>query len=915
MTGGNLTIIGNSGSENTHNVIWISGSISEDTTFSSLSGLVYGLRNFTADALLTIDGGSIIKLVAPNTYNFNASLNILGTASKPVIFTSEKDDDIGGDSNGDGNASYPAPGDWGHITIDGGSASFNYTTIRYGGYGSGASGSLSGINGANLALDHSTVSFSSDYGIELNGTSGSLNLSYSMVDNNIHGGVLSVYKAYNYFYSVSISDSSFNNNGGNGLELNNVSNGVIRNNEISGNSGAYGLFSNLHRTIDARYNYWGSDDGPAPYGSGDAINTYQEWDDWCQCHVTLPTVFYYPPLDSNGNVVGPSLPQSNGTPSSRTTKRVADPVNVVFGNYTYQYTDLAFPTLGEDFVFQRTYNSASSDSGPLGIGWTHSYNILATQTTTNTVIIQREDGRKDLYTAIGGGNYLEPPGVYDTLRFVTDHYELTRKDQAVYTFNSDGTLTSLTDHNGNTTAFTYSGGNLVSLTEPTGRQVTFTYSGSFLNQLSDPDGRTVVFEYSNNLLITVTDVTTQTTTYAYDGSGRLESITDANGHTFVHNIYDIEGRVVEQRDALNNLTVFNYDPANQLTTVTDPRPFSTIYEYDSAYRLISETDPLGFTETYNFDANNNQTGVTDKLEHPTNYTYDDHGNILTITAPLGRTSTYTYDDHNNILSETDPLTHTTSYTYDPQDNLLNRKDELDNTTTFIYNDLGQVLSTTGPRGYTSYFDYDAFGHQTCITDVYGTDTRFVYDIVGRMLSQTDALDHLTTYTYDNANHLLSTNEPLDRTTIYSYDQVGNLIGTTDPMSGTSTFVYDEKDRLVTVIDPLSHAINYGYDAVNNQVYITDALTHTIKYEYDALNRLISVTDPMDHVTRYQYDPDGNRIRMIDANGNSTHYAYDELSRLSSVTDAADGTVELYLRSCWKPPLHDGCQHSHHQLHL
>ena len=209
MTGGNLTTIGNSGSENTHNVIWISGSISEDTTFSSLSGLVYGLRNFTADALVTIDGGSIIKLVVPNTYNFNASLNILGTASKPVIFTSEKDDDIGGDSNGDGNASYPAPGDWGHITIDGGSASFNYTTIRYGGYGSGASGSLSGINGANLALDHGTVSFSSDYGIELNGTSGTLNLSYSMVDNNIHGGVLSVYKAYNYFYSVSISELFF----------------------------------------------------------------------------------------------------------------------------------------------------------------------------------------------------------------------------------------------------------------------------------------------------------------------------------------------------------------------------------------------------------------------------------------------------------------------------------------------------------------------------------------------------------------------------------------------------------------------------------------------------------------------------------------------------------------------------------
>ena len=647
----------------------------------------------------------------------------------------------------------------------------------------------------------------------------------------------------------------------------------IHNSSICGNT-TYGVYNmSTDHVVDARYNWWGDASGPAPFGSGDAINGRYT----CTpppCHYEYDIVLVNPWQGS------PGATSYNSSSSTEWSAWEAEPVNVVFGNYVYQHTDLPFPGRGLDFAFQRTYNSNVTDAGPLGVGWTHSYNITATEITTDTVVVRRADGRLDQYIWQGSA-YTPPPGSHDQLAEVGSTFVLTQTDQTVLTFDAQGRLASMKDRNGNTMTFGYSGGNLTTITLPDGRTVTLTYSGNRLTSLTDPAGRTVGFGYTGDYLTVVTDARGFTTTYAYDAQGRLQSITDANSHTFVQNTYNTDSRVVQQRDALNNLTTFTYYTATRRTVVVDPLGHAVTYTYDSAYRITGEQDALGHQVTYKWDADNNRTQVTDKRGNTTRYAYDNQGNVTVITDTLGFTRTFTYDARNNPTSETNPLDHTTVYTYDVNGNLIARADPLGNTTTFAYDGFGQMTITTDANGNTMQYQYDTYGHQTVITDALGNATIFTYDNVGRMLSETNPLGRTTSYTYDTANRPLTVTDPLGGVTSYTYDAVGNRIAMQDALGRVTQYGYDAKDRLVSVTDPLGNTTTYTYDANDNKATMVDPKGQTIIYAYDALNRLTGITYPTFSVG-YAYDANGNRTSMTDPTGTTT-YAYDTLNRLTSVT--------------------------------
>jgi len=84
---------------------------------------------------LTIGPGVIVKMMDDISWEVDGTLTVNGTETAPVNITSYKDDDVWGDTNGDGEATSATVGDWDFIKIngDGNDSSFEYCNFYFGG--------------------------------------------------------------------------------------------------------------------------------------------------------------------------------------------------------------------------------------------------------------------------------------------------------------------------------------------------------------------------------------------------------------------------------------------------------------------------------------------------------------------------------------------------------------------------------------------------------------------------------------------------------------------------------------------------------------------------------------------------------------------------------------------------------------
>jgi len=583
---------------------------------------------------------------------------------------------------------------------------------------------------------------------------------------------------------------------------------------------------------------------------------------------------------------------------------ISDPVNTLTGAYMNSVVDASLPGIGMPFRFSRSYTSADTSSGELGVGWTDCYASSLAVQANGDVVLRAGDGQQVRYTLQPDGSFVGASGALAMLTKLSDHYELLHRDQQLDRFDLQGRLLSERDRNGQGVTLGYdANGLLQTVTDSAQRVIGFTHTNGLLTKLSLPDGRSVSYGYTNGRLTSVTDLRTGSTTYGYGGSGRLNAITDQDSHPIAQISYGTDGRVSQELDGLQNRTTFAWDAATQTATVTDARQNAWKDVYSNNV-LVQRIDPLGNTTSYGYDSALNLTSVTDARGNTTRMSYDGRGNLLSRTAPapLSYNQSFLYDAQNNLKQVTDGRTNQTSFDYDAAGNLITKTQPGSIITQYGRDPAGTGLLTsiTDPRQKITRFGYDSAGNLTSITTPLTNKTTLGYDSSGRLTSLVEPRGNVSganpanftwKYGYDNADHLTSETDPLGDLTQVAFDPAGNLSSRTEANTHKTSYDYDANNRLITVTasDGTSKT-RYGYDPVGNLATRTDANNHLTSYGYDAANRLTSVLTPRNEQWTYAYNPNGDVTSVVDANGNvtatggdgTTTFGYDVLDRLSSI---------------------------------
>jgi RHS repeat-associated protein len=621
------------------------------------------------------------------------------------------------------------------------------------------------------------------------------------------------------------------------------------------------------------------------------------------------------------------------------TVTAGDPVSVVTGNNQHVETDLSIRGRGGfDLTLVRSYNSRLDYAGPLGFGWTHTFDQHLRveegdpgDPSDDVVVWLDERGTETKWKDVASP--LEPDrGVHHTLlREADGSYRLTTKWGMVYRFAAEAQgrarLLSIRDRNGNQITCGYDGAlRLAALTDTAGRLLTLRYDASgHLEEIEDWTGRKwkYVVDASGDLVEYRDPVQVargangRPTVYTYYGglpepalNHNLETWTlpadrddpGSDGDVRMRWVYYANDTTYKHTNSLGETTFFAYNFFRKRTSVTHPDGSTEQYVFDAFGNVVRHEDGRGVVRQYEYDEDTrNRTREVDGLGFETLATaYDSQGNLTERRDRLGKVESWTYDSFSQPLTHTDREGHLRTWEYDAQGNLRFERAVVDGVLTLL-------------REHT----YDGYGNRESSREYRepggpARTTNFGIHPLGVGVERvTDPQNHVTTFVLDDLSRVESASatrtvpgetEPRTVTVELDYDFLDRVTAVTDPVGTIRETVYDDngnvEERRTVVPRPAPQVplvrvdARLEYDAADRLVASSNALEvaatpaneGTTQLGYDARGRLVRSVSPLGNVTEREYDAAGNLVRMLDGAGAAWTWVYDAEGRLTRAID-------------------------------
>ena len=881
-------IVGNQSTTNWDFIVYgtpVSGIISQDTTWTVENSpyIIESTVTLEATATLSVEPGVVVKLWKSNLYA-NGTLLAQGTEQNPIYATSLCDDSIGGDTNGDGTASAPAPADWGSVYLRNNGCSLSNNIIKYA--DSGVS-----VDSASPLISMSTITECFNSGIYINGFSNP-----QITDNTITAN--GPYNEHQYLYSASLGHYAF------AIEMDINANPLIENNTVNGND------VNGIRIV----------------GESTANKVLQPLND-------LPFVI----LGDNVKVgYGKTLTIKPGTIVKFERYAPDDPeldnyfniynCNLVILGYLSiegEFDKVYFTSLRDDSVGGDT-NGDGDQTQPYNPGRTWGYwqnwsgigfapNSSATINGLSflwsdwglyvedcPISIQNSRFAENNYSGVGiAGNY---PDVKITSSSFEHNYMGVGDESASrvpYTDTPTRILSSLFKNNWYGVWIDRSTPAIV-----TGNDFVKSKWADVMGDRNwNPACKTI--HAKNNSW-------SARTWHIGDIVGPNDSLATSAYHVVTESLADGTRRVIltdldpmpaacfpfragyggrnaEYKYGLRTYSGYFGDPVNSSTG-----NFAATYE-DIA--LPSKGNEIKFSRSYNSqDAIRKGPlgfGWTHPYEQGLRFSIEETATTdTTITAFLdeGRRQIYTknifsstYESQPGVLEKlikNDDGTYVilrpdqSKLNFDSNGILTSLVDSYENTTTLAYtNHLLTSISALGGRSITLIYSNDRI---VKVEDNAGRFVEYGYNSNGDLITFKDLNGKTTTYTYDSEHQLMTVKlpKPSAQPFLTNHYADGKVDYQLDAFLSKLTFSYDTAGKRTALTDNKGAGLTHFYDEYYREVKEVNEISGSKSFEYNDLGLVASITDENTHTTRFFYDINGNTTETIDASGHSSKASYD-----------------------------------------